>query len=568
MFINKLKEFSERCEQAPLLYAPTPVAWLVMLNPDGTPAGPPISRMDDSTPRTKRGRDMNAPVVKRSGAVIRPMLLADDGEHTFGQAKDPEKPGRVKARHRAYWELVERCAEETNEPSVLAVKRFRQRGGAELLELPEDWDYGLKVVFVVRFENGTRVNPIDLPTVQDFWLRHNPPSDLITVCLVCGDRKAAVKRVQSKVKGIVGGQAAGTDLISANGAAFESFGLEASHNAPICQECAEGFVRGLNGLTGGEDTKLVVGGNTFVFWARRQVQFNLRTLLNDATPKDVKQLLDSVRSGRLSAVDNATAYYALSLSATGGRTVVRDWMDTTVGNAKRRLARWFEHQDIVDRWADDPTGTQSSPLSLYRLAVATVRRSRDLPPNTPRSLFYAALAGTPLPMELLFQAVRRNRAEQTVTRERAALIKLVLLSRQPPTGKEGYMVALETDHPDIAYHCGRLLAVLERVQYAALGKTNATIVDRYYGAASATPANVFGALLRGAQPHLSKLDDRRKNGLRLHLSDVCSQIPRFPKTLTLEQQALFSLGFYHQLAHDRATAIARKNKTAPRAVKT
>ena len=120
------------------------------------------------------------------------------------------------------------------------------------------------------------------------------------------------------------------------------------------------------------------------------------------------------------------------------------------------------------------------------------------------------------------------------------------------------MVALEPEHPSPAYHCGRLLSVLEAVQRAALPNVNATIVDRYYGAASTTPAVVFGSLLRGAQPHLSRLDGPRRGGLQNRITEVCTQIGGFPKTLSLEQQALFSLGYYHQRAYDRAQAINRR----------
>ena len=123
------------------------------------------------------------------------------------------------------------------------------------------------------------------------------------------------------------------------------------------------------------------------------------------------------------------------------------------------------------------------------------------------------------------------------------------------------MVALESAHPSPAYHCGRLLAILESVQRAALGSVNATIVDRFYGAASATPSTVFGALLRGAQPHLAKLKRDRPGAhvnLQRRLEEVCSRIDDWPATLPLKEQALFSLGYYHQRAHDRAEAHRRR----------
>jgi len=167
-------------------------------------------------------------------------------------------------------------------------------------------------------------------------------------------------------------------------------------------------------------------------------------------------------------------------------------------------------------------------------------------------------------MELAFEAVRRNRAEQTITRPRAALIKLVLLSQERDY-EEDFMVSLETNHPNKAYQLGRLLAVLEEVQRAALPGVNATIIDRFFGTASSAPAAVFGRLLRGAQPHLTKLERDRRGAflaLQRRLEEVCTQVEGFPKTLTLEQQALFSLGYYHQRANDRAEmAAARLNNS-------
>ena len=165
-------------------------------------------------------------------------------------------------------------------------------------------------------------------------------------------------------------------------------------------------------------------------------------------------------------------------------------------------------------------------------------------------------------METTFQAVRRNRAEQGVSRPRAALVKLALLSQETQTTEEDYMVALETEHPSPAYHCGRLLAVIERAQRAARPGIKATVVDRFYGAASSTPATVFGNLLRGVQPHLATLkrDNRGAHErLQRELEEVCGQIGELPATLTLKNQALFSLGYYHQRAHNRAEALTRRN---------
>ncbi|MCY3918425.1 MAG: type I-C CRISPR-associated protein Cas8c/Csd1 [Chloroflexi bacterium] len=564
MLLGKLKEYADErlASRLPPLYAHTPVAWIVMLDSDGRPLSPqPVSRIDASMTRGKRGLDMVAPEVQRS-AGIKPLLLADNGEYTFGRARDPAKQDRVDRAHAAYRDLLDRCAAATEEPAVLAVKRFYERGGAALLDLGTEWDYGLKVTFEVTFEDDTRQRPIDLPAVQAFWLAVNAPGgDASDQCLVCGENRPVLDRLQSKIKGIRGGQSSGTSIISANASAFESYGMEASRIAPTCRECGEAFTRALNSLLGDERTSIGIGDATFVFWTRGAVDFDLGTFMRDPDPGEVQALLESVNKGRHGVVRDDTAFYAAALSASGGRAVVRDWIDTTVSGAQDSVARWFGLQRIANPRSDDPMGAQPRPLGLFQIAASTVRTASDLPVTTPRSLFRAALQGTPAPMGIAYQAVRRCRAERGVTRPRAALIKLVLLSQEAQPPKEDSMVALEPEHPAPAYHCGRLLAVIESVQRAALPNVSATIVDRYYGSASSTPAVVFGALLRGAQPHLARLERDRPGayaGLQRRLEEVCARIGEWPATLALKEQALFSLGYYHQRAHDRAEAISRR----------
>ena len=567
MLLGKLKEYADErmVDQLPPLYAMTPVAWIVALDSGGRPLSPrPISRIDPSTPRGKRGIDMAAPEVPRSSGIS-PFLLADSGEYTFGRPREPgdKKQQRAEERHAAYRDILDRCAAQTQEPAVLAVQRFYERGGVDQLELGDEWGYGLKVTFRVRLEDGTVCQPIDLPAVQSFWLSAKEPDTAsVGQCLVCGEHRPVLDRMQAKIKGIRGGQSAGTAIISANSEAFESYGLAASKVAPTCRECAEAFTRALNHLLADDHSRIHVGNATFVFWTRRGVGFDFGSFMQKPDASEVNALLEAARRGRCTVIDDGSPFYAAALSASGGRAVVRDWIDTTVNSAAQNVARWFVLQQIADPRAEDPAGDSPRPLSLFQLAASTVRDvGRDLSVMTPRALLRSALAGTPLSPELAYQAVRRCRAEQGVTRPRAALIKLVLLSQESQQPKEVYMVALEVGHPSRAYHCGRLLAVLEAVQRSALPGVNATIVDRYYGAASSTPATVFGTLLRGAQPHLAKLQ-RDKPGayvnLQRRLEDVCAQIGDWPATLPLKEQALFSLGYYHQRAHGRAEANSRR----------
>lgn len=555
MLLQRLREYTERMDLPPQLYSEMPVRYIIELDGAGRPMGI-VDTADPASPKTKRGVRRLVPQVTRSVAIT-PLLLADKADYTLGIGGEAAKPERVRACHEAYRALLDRCAEITAEPAVRAVAAFLADDPAGKLALPPDFDYGGLITFRIADRFAT-----DLPAVRAFWAAEHDPSlqgAQVMQCIVCGQERPVLERLQGKIKGVPGGQTAGTSLISANASAFESYGLEASLVAPTCADCGERFTKALNDLLSGEKSRVVIGGAAFVFWTRVELDFDFYAPINEPKAEQVQALISAVRDGtRIPEVDD-TAFYATVLSGSGGRAVVRDWIDTTVGAVKSSLARWFVAQQIVDAY-----GAAGAPLSVYWLARATVREAKDLPTTTPRALLRAALTGVPLPLGLLYQAVRRSRAEQNVTYQRAALIKLVLRS-QPDASQEDTMVQLDPNHSDPAYHYGRLLAVLAEIQEVAIGK--AAVVDRFYGTASSAPASVFGRLLRGAQPHLAKLE-RDKPGLhytlQLRLEGVTVQISGFAPTLTLEQQGLFALGFYHQRAHDRAEMKAAAERKAER----
>lgn len=553
MLLQRLTDYADRLDLPPTLYSEGPVRYLIELDADGNLLSPePVDTADPANPRTKRGQRRLLPQVQRA-ASVKPLLLADKATYVLGYVGEGGRPERVGECHRSFLDLLGRCVEETEEPSVRAVFDFLAADPLSVLQLPADFDPGGIITFRVA-----GVFPIDLPSVQSFWAAEHDPAraegGVVMQCLVCGQERPVLSRLQAKIKGVPGGQSSGTSLISANAEAFESYGLEASLIAPTCASCGERFTKGLNNLLQGEATHLRVGDSVFAFWTRRpEATFSFRTLLTEPTADEVKSLLASVRSGRAQPEVQDDRFYATSLTASGGRTVVRDWMDCTVGEAQVNLARWFGLQEIVGGGGEEP-----EPLSLFKLAMGTAREQKNLSPTVPLSLLHAAFTGTPVPVGLLFQAVRRNRAEQGVTRPRTALIKLVLRSHSHE--EEDRMVCLDTESTSPGYHCGRLLAVLEEAQKLAIPGISATIVDRFFGTASSAPASVFGRLLRGAQPHLSKLErDRRPTGLAIQkrLEEVLSHLAAFPKTLNLQEQGLFALGYYHQRAASRSQARER-----------
>lgn len=449
------------------------------------------------------------------------------------------------------------AARQPRVSAVAAVQLFLKNEPLAKLSLGDKFNPGESIAFRV---DG--VFPTDLPAVQAFWADENDPArgEAPTMtCIVCGDERPVLERLELKVKGVPGGQMSGTSIISFNADAFESYGLSASLNAPTCADCGERFTKAINALLAPDGPNIRLTNVVYIFWTKEpQSSIPWASLLNDADPDQVKELLSGAFSGKAGASDiEANAFYAAALSGSGGRAVVREWIDTTVDEAKRRLARWFRMQRIVHISQHGPE--VAPPLTLRQLAYATVRsgdRNNPAAPNVSRALVRTAFAGTPLPPDLLYQAVRRCRAEQSVTRPRAALIKMVLLSQRQEF-REDDMVELDESNNDPGYLCGRLLAVLERAQRQAMPGVNATIVDRFYGTASSAPASVFGRLLRGVQPHLARLERDRRGawvGVQRRLEEVQSHLTGFPKTLTLEQQGLFALGYYHERARRSSKA--------------
>jgi len=555
--LQQLVEYADRLEDAlPSGYARNNVRYVIYLDGQGRLLSK--EPVDLAGKENKAGQIRAVPYVRRSGTQPPPMLLADHAEYTLGLVR-PAKDGatdkdiakaqaQAPVRHRAYMQLLERCMVDTQEPAVAAVYTFLSSSPLAQLALGKDFAPTGTIEFVV---DGRRVT--ELPSVRRFWADYNSKDEGAQTmqCVVCNRQRSALDRLPGVIKGIPGGNPTGTSLISANADAFESYGLEASQVAPICAECAEKFTNAFNVLLSSRTSRLYVQNVAYVFWARGATDLDINNMFDSPDPERVRELIDGARKGRFDEEFDTTPYYALALTANNARAVVRDWLDTTVGQVKIHLAQWFMRQSIVGGYGEAP-----APLKLYALAAATVRDpKKELSSQTTVTLLRAALTGSPLPDRLLQQVVRRCQVERDVNRPQAALLKLVLLSNHSEYAEDS-MIGLQADHPDAAYHCGRLLALLERIQRrAADAKLNTTLVDRFYGTASSAPASVFATLLRGAQPHITKLRKAKQSaGLEQQLEDVLAAIDTFPATLSVKRQGLFALGYYHQRAHDRAQA--------------
>lgn len=571
MLLEALRAYADEqmaTDIPPAGYQPQTVRYIARLAADGVLRD--VIDVSDTTTK-RRGVTILAPYVKRASA-IKPRLLADTAEYVFGIARaGSTTPDRVKSQRAAWLDVLDACAQATQEPTLQAVATF-VRSPVEMSRLPAPFDPTAVMTFrVATEENANGILPVDLPSVRTWWAGYlNPDADENAdnhgmQCIVCGNVGPVLKRHPLKIKGIPGGQVL-KDLISGNAPAFTSYGLEASEIAPTCATCAEAYGNALNHLLASDHHRVWTKEAAYAFWVNAPTQQVTQIVIGafqqpDAHADQVESLLKAYTSGGRDALSlDTTRFYAAAFGASGARVVVKDWIDTTAANALRTMQRYFALQDMVDAW----TGAPGRPVPFFWLTGSTVHRKGTPSPIVGRSLVRLALAGDPLPMEILYLTIRRNRAEQSVTRERAMLIKMVLGSYYQLSPEEvSRMSQLDPKQDRPAYACGRLLATLDRIQSAALGSPNATIVDKFYGTASSAPATVFGTLMHGAQNHLGKLRNTRRGlyvTLEQELQDATAKLTSFPTTLSLEDQGLFALGFYHQRAEQRARAIAAKER--------
>jgi CRISPR-associated protein Csd1 len=374
-----------------------------------------------------------------------------------------------------------------------------------------------------------------------------------------------------KVGGLPGANPSGATLIGFDKDAFQSYGLEQSANAAMSEEMAKTYQAGLNNLIRHQSTRL---GDVFVVhWYRSTIPAEDDPLawledLPESAEADARirarKLLIAIREGtRPDLAGNS--YYALSLSGNGGRVMVRDWMEGAFEDLAGAINAWFEDLAIVRPQG----GGIAAPPRFFALRCALVRDPKDVPAPLAAKLFRVAVRAEPIPFAVMAQALARARIDfiqgNASSPARMGLIRAYFarkyrLAKGVTEMTEAVQPELTEDLVSPAYQCGRLMAVLAGVQDAALGEVGADVIQRYYAAASSTPALVFGRLVRGAQFHLGKLNPGLAWWYENRIAEICGRIGRsMPKTLTLEEQGLFALGYYQQLAAQRSPK--ENNKT-------
>jgi CRISPR-associated protein Csd1 len=570
-------------------FKPKEVRWAICCGADGGFLD--VIELGDTGSKKNRGQlfakcpDLSQPELV-AGSTARSHFLVETAEVVAFYGKGPPAQKALE-KHTCFVELLRqagsvmpelaRLAERLAEPeTVAAIQRRMDKKEQPKVKPTDKVTFRLGPAFPVDSEawhswwRSFRKNLSSAPPTTERHTEANAhPGRML--CFVTG-ALALAAATHPKIEGLadVGGQPSGSPLIGFDKESFASYGLEQSANAAVSEEAAAAYRSALNDLIRNHATRLA--GAKVVHWFKGPLPLKDDPLswLEESSEqeelsaqKQARDLLNAIRTGqRADLADNV--YYALALSGSGGRVMVRDWMEGRFEALVENVGRWFEDLSIVHR---DGGGLAPLPKFLAVLG-STVRTLDDLVPPFVAKMWRVAVHGEPIPRAALAKAAARARVDflqdQPPSHARMGLIKAYHVRK----GRQQGGASMSTDlqpflnelHPNPAYHCGRLMAVLAALQRAALPDVGAGIVQRYYAAASSTPALVLGRLVRTSQFHLNKLDPGLAYWFEARIADIWGRIRDDPpRTLDLEEQSLFAMGYYQQLAQ-RQQKSAKKGR--------
>jgi len=491
---------------------------------------------------------------KPTGQGINPCFFWDNSTYMLGFKKEDAKPERTAECFEAFKTRHLELKSVLTNDSVAAVCAFLEK-----------WNPDDGANYPILLENGFGVFQISGKTgyihqeseIQEWWRRHGQTSEEIEsgTCLVTGKKTSIARLHEPKIKTF---DPKGSLLVSFNERAYESYGKEQGQNSPISDSVVFAYCNALNHLLTDERRRFRLGADTCIFWTDKPsdsedlIPFlvSSRGYTEDEKVKSrLHNVLEKLSRGQLSADDLGgaqTKFDLVGLSPNASRLSIRFWHTATLGDLAANLQKHFNHLRIVREWDNNP----ATP-SAFQLLRETVRKGDDIPPLLSGALMRAILLGTRYPEALYTTVMRRVKMERNLNYLKASIIK-AFLTRNILI-KENDMPleqALDINRPEKAYHLGRLFAVLEQAQRQAHEfKLERTIRESYYGSACATPASIFPRIQTLYTHHLRKLSP----GSRKYFEDWVLEIEQkirdaelYPKTLTLHEQGMFAVGYYHQ----------------------
>lgn len=517
----------------------------------------------------KRPQLIKLPAQTKKTVGVVSNFLCENSSYILGR-DNKGKPERSLECFKACAARHREILAEVDHPMAKAILRFFAGWDPQTAEenavLAPEWEEILKGGNLVFCMDGVYAQ--DVPEIAQAWDEAYADDEKAEMgrCLVTG-QKAPVAILHPSIKGIVGAQPSGATLVGFNAPSLESFGKDdrdkqgQGRNAPVSTYAAFAYTEALNYLLREPAYHSRLGDTTLIYWAEGAEEEYSSAMAgmmfsDNMEQEDLKDVMEALSSGKTVLwnklpLNPANRFYILGIAPNAARLAVRFFLQDTFGRFATNLNEHQERLKIVHPAFDEREG-----LSVWSLLRETANpNSRDKKPPEPlvSALMRAVLMNTPYPAELFIQTEIRLRAEHEVSRGKAAILKAYLLRNVVELNpdnhpyKEVLQVQLNENTTYLPYRLGRLFAVLEALQLKANPGINATIKDRYFNSACATPAVVFPTLVRLAQNHLNKLD----GGVKVYYDKLITGLfntmdESYPTRLSLQDQGIFQIGYYHQ----------------------
>ncbi|MEG1716839.1 MAG: type I-C CRISPR-associated protein Cas8c/Csd1 [Lachnospiraceae bacterium] len=426
---------------------------------------------------------------------------------------------------------------------------------------------GANIVF--KLDHGAYLQ--ECPMIKKAWddSGRKTEKEGIMQCLVTGEQ-APIARLHPAIKGVKGAQTMGASIVSFNAKAYESYGGDnrQGFNAPISEKAAFSYGTVLNHLISDRAHTLSVGDTTVVYWAEvtNKMQQDVgalffapedleadegkQTITNKEARKLVGSILEKIAKGKKiseeAIVEEDALFYVLGLAPNAARLSIRFFTQSTFGDFVKNITRHYEDLSIEKQFESEPNFI--SPWRMLNQTVSPNAKDKSASPLLGGAVMRAILEGSAYPVSLLQMVMIRIKAERDINYYKSAVIKAYLIRKNNKTYEEVLQMSLNPESKNTAYLLGRLFSVLEKIQKDATPEINTTIKDRYFSSACATPVITFPSLLKLSQHHIAKAEYgyTGENKMAEILDKLEVEDKPFPTHLSLEEQGIFVLGYYHQ----------------------
>ena len=562
--VKLYEDLERRGEIAPDGWSPIKTGFAVCLDHNGK-----VTQIVSLVNEEVRGRKtvvapqthiLPAPVTKTSGKVSN--FIWENANYLLGLPKDDsekeksEASARFEVCRKLHHDLLDPCGSEAAQ-SILKYFDTWDSNAAEqhtaIRGLTDELRKGGYLTFRV---NGSFA--YEDPEIRSAWEKHYfESSGEMMQCLVTGEY-GPVEAIHPKIKGVRDAQSSGASLVSFNADAFCSYNRKQNINAPVGKYAAFAYTAALNHLIADRNNVQHIGDATIVCWAEgaepQYSGFSCAALFGQEERSGLSSNDLRAAVARLAAglpveeldLKPDKQFYILGLSPNASRLSVRFFLRNTFGSFMKNINDHHERMEIVR-----PAYDSYETIPLWKLLGETVNpnsRDKAASPVLSGAVARAVFTGGPYPASLLENVMVRIKAEQDISRGKAAIIKAYYL-KNPNEGcpKEVLTVSLNENSTNVAYNLGRMFSVFEEIQQKANPSINTTIKDKYFNSAAAAPATIFPVLDNLCQKHLRKLDDKSRIYCSRLLGDIKDKLgEEYPARMTLPQQGSFYLGYYHQ----------------------